>query len=214
MPDAFAKLNTVQFPAIVSESGFSESWDNLMDNACLWLLGTEGQTKIVVVLSFRESHLRGTPVEDITNANSNTEEQTLIKSINQSTTQSNLAQMLEQLNQHAKLKKLFIGDLSATLHLFPAKKDYTDIEEFFNSTVLPLPVSDSTVRSLEVPPSDPSILPVLASKSTLLPEPASSVRSRPGPSWGPAGGLPRARDETGRQDVVRPRLSFLLVGQL
>jgi len=41
-----------------------------------------------------------------------------------------------------------------------------------------------------------------------------SVRSRPGPPWGPAGGLPRARDETGRQDVVRPRLSFLLVGQL
>ena len=37
-----------------------------------------------------------------------------------------------------------------------------------------------------------------------------SVRSRPGP----AGGLPRARDETGRQNVVRPRLSLLLVGQL
>jgi len=42
----------------------------------------------------------------------------------------------------------------------------------------------------------------------------SSVRSRPGPPWGPVGGLPRARDETGRQNVVRPRLSFLLVGQL
>jgi len=41
-----------------------------------------------------------------------------------------------------------------------------------------------------------------------------SVRSRPGPPWGPAGGLPRAQDETGRQEVVRPRLSFLLVGQL
>jgi len=195
-------------------SGPSESSDNLKDNVCLWLLGTEGPTEIVVVLSFRESHIRGTPVEDTINANSNTEEQTLIKSINQSTTQSNLAQMLEQLNQHAMLKKQLIGDLSATVHLFPANKDYMDIEEFFISTVLPLPVSDSAVRSLEVLPSNPSILAVLASKATLLPERAGSVRSGPGPSWGPAGGLPRARDETGQQDMLRPRLSFLLVGQL
>ncbi|KAG0134922.1 hypothetical protein HOY82DRAFT_634538 [Tuber indicum] len=172
LPDAFATLKTTRFPAIVCESGFSESWDNLMDDARLWLLGTEGQTKIVVVLSFTESQLRGNTVEDTTDANCNTEEQTVIDSINESTTQTNLAQILEQLNQRAKLKKPLIGELSATLHLFRATNDYTDIEEFFNSTVLPLPVSDSTVRSLEVPPSDPSILPVLARKPTVLPEPA------------------------------------------
>ena len=40
-----------------------------------------------------------------------------------------------------------------------------------------------------------------------------SVRSRPGPPQGSAGGLPRARDETGGQNAVRPRFSFLLVGQ-
>jgi len=74
--------------------------------------------------------------------------------------------MLEQLNQRAKLKKPLIGDLSATLHLFHATKDYTDIEEFFNSTVLPLPVSDSTVRSLEVPPV---ILPFSRSSLAILP---------------------------------------------
>jgi len=165
----------MRFPAIACESGFSESWDNLMDDTRLWLLGTEGQTKIVVVLSFMESQLRGNPVEDTTDANSNTEEQTVIDSINQSTTQTNLAEMLEQLNQRAKLEKPLIGDLSATLHLFHATKDYTDIEEFFNSTVLPLPVSGSTVRSLEVPPSDPSILPVLASNSTFLSDPAGDA---------------------------------------
>ncbi|KAG0634827.1 acetyl-CoA carboxylase [Tuber brumale] len=38
---------------------------------------------------------------------------------------------------------------------------------------LPLPVSDSTVHSLEVPPSVPSILPVLSSNSTILSEPSS-----------------------------------------
>jgi len=76
----------MRFPAITCESGFSESWDNLMDDARLWLLGTEGQTKIVVVLSFMESQLRGNPVEDTTDTNSNTEEQTVIDSINQSTT--------------------------------------------------------------------------------------------------------------------------------
>ena len=143
-----------------------------MDDAHLWLLGTEGQTKIVVILFFMESQLRGNPVEDTTDANSNTEEQTLIDSVNQSTTQINVAEMLAQLNQCAKWKTPFIGDLSAALHLFRATKDYEDIEEFFNSTVLPLPVSDSTVRSLEVPPSGPSILPVLASNSTVLPEPS------------------------------------------
>ncbi|KAG0634358.1 acetyl-CoA carboxylase [Tuber brumale] len=166
----FAKLKTTRFPGIICESGFSESWDNLMDDARLWLLGTEGQTKIVVVLSFMESQLRGNQVEDTTDANSDTGEQTVIDSINQSTTQINLAQMLEQLNQRAKLKNPLIGDVSATLHLFRAMKDYTDIEEFSNSTVLPLPVSDSTVRSLEMPPSDPSIFPVLARNSTILPQ--------------------------------------------
>ena len=31
---------------------------------------------------------------------------------------------------------------------------------------------------------------------------------------GPVGGLPRARDKMGEQNVVRPRLEFRLVGKL
>ncbi|PUU75201.1 hypothetical protein B9Z19DRAFT_1067613 [Tuber borchii] len=192
LPDAFAKLQTTRLPAIVCESGFSESWDNLMEDARLWLLGTEGQTKIVVVLSFIENQLRGNLVEDNTDTNSNTEEKTLIDSINKSTTQTNLAQLLEELNQRALLKKPLIGDLSATLHLFRATKDYTDIEEFFNATVFPLPVSDnstvlqepasdSTIPAvhtsastvLSLPPTDLTILPVLDRNSTLPPSPPS-----------------------------------------
>ena len=41
-----------------------------------------------------------------------------------------------------------------------------------------------------------------------------SVRSSPGPLEGPAGGLPRAQDETGRQNVIRSRLPFIHLGQL
>ncbi|PUU72185.1 acetyl-CoA carboxylase [Tuber borchii] len=188
LPDAFAMLKTTEFPAIVCESGFSESWDNLMQDARLWLLGTEGQTKIVVILSFTENQLSGNPVEDTTDKNNNTEEKTLIDSINKSTTQTNLARELKKLNQRALLKKPLIGELSATLHLFHATKDHMDIEEFFKSTVLPLPAGDNstvvpkaagnctiptvptnTSTVLSVPHTDLTTLTVLDSNSTVLP---------------------------------------------
>jgi len=47
-----------------------------------------------------------------------------------------------------------------------------------------------------------------------LGSPTLTVRRRPGPPSGTVRGLPRSRDERGRQGVVRPLLSFLLVGQL
>ncbi|PUU73916.1 hypothetical protein B9Z19DRAFT_1094052 [Tuber borchii] len=190
LPDAFVTLKTTRFPAIVCESGFSESWDNLKEDARLWLLGTEGKTKIVIILSFIENQLRGSPVGDTASndTNNNTEEKTLIDSINGSTTQSTLAEELELLNKRDLLKKPLIGDLSATLHLFRAMKNYTDIEEFFKSTVLPLPIGnnstilpepagDSAVPTvptntstvLSGPPTDLTIVTALASNSAVLP---------------------------------------------
>jgi len=48
-------LKDSKLPAIVCEAGWTESWDQLMEDTRLWLLCTEGITKIVIVLSFVET---------------------------------------------------------------------------------------------------------------------------------------------------------------
>ena len=157
IPDAFAMLKGSRIPAIVCEAGWTEGWEKLMEDTRLWLLCTKGQTKIVIVLSFIETKLGGDSVRgsrsenDAADGSGQTEEQAAINSIDPSTCQTDLAEILEQLDQQAKLQKPLIGDLKATLHFFRASKDYKDIVKFFNSTVLPVPPSDSTApRELQI----------------------------------------------------------------
>ncbi|KAG0128490.1 hypothetical protein HOY82DRAFT_671478 [Tuber indicum] len=108
--DAFAKLNGSRFPTIFCETGWMEGWEDLMEDTCLWLLCTKGQTKIIIVLSFDKPKSRSNPVREsqsennTTDGSSKTKEQTTINTLDQSTCQTDLAQILEQLNQQAKLQ--------------------------------------------------------------------------------------------------------------
>jgi len=54
------KLPTADFPTVVCEAGWSEDHLALMDDVRLWLLHTGGQTRLVIVISFTESHKKGT----------------------------------------------------------------------------------------------------------------------------------------------------------
>lgn len=159
-----------KLPAIVCEAGFSENWDNLMEDTRLWLLCTGGKTKIVFVLYFTEQNSTSGPAADpnlesdttgesepandaaresdpengTVNESSPTEEEKIINTIDASTCQYDLAQILDQLNKQSKLQKPLIGELTATLHVYHATKDHKDIDEKFKATVLPLPPHNST----------------------------------------------------------------------
>ncbi|KAG0636817.1 hypothetical protein HOY80DRAFT_1024191 [Tuber brumale] len=60
VPDAYVKLPAADFPTIVCEAGWSEDHLALMDDVKLWLLHTRGQTRLVIVISFTESHKTST----------------------------------------------------------------------------------------------------------------------------------------------------------
>ncbi|PUU75380.1 hypothetical protein B9Z19DRAFT_1067476 [Tuber borchii] len=55
-PDSFIQLRKGGFPTIVCETGWAESIEELKQDARLWLLHTNGETKIVIILSFIEKH--------------------------------------------------------------------------------------------------------------------------------------------------------------
>lgn len=55
LPAAYLRVIGQDFPAVVCETGWTESMDDLRDIAKLWLLGTYGQTRVVVVVNFLES---------------------------------------------------------------------------------------------------------------------------------------------------------------
>ena len=60
IPDAYVMLPATDFPTVVCEAGWSEDHLTLMDDVRLWLLHTGGQTRLVVVISFKESHKMST----------------------------------------------------------------------------------------------------------------------------------------------------------
>jgi len=52
-------LPGADFPIVVCEDGWSEKFEALLDDARLWLLHTNGQTRAVVLVSFTENYAGG-----------------------------------------------------------------------------------------------------------------------------------------------------------
>ena len=61
IPDAYAMLPGADFPTVVCEAGWSEKFKALLDDARLWLLHTNGQTRAVILVSFTESYGGSSP---------------------------------------------------------------------------------------------------------------------------------------------------------
>ncbi|KAG0641774.1 hypothetical protein HOY80DRAFT_1111223 [Tuber brumale] len=61
IPDAYAMLPGAGFPTVVCEAGWSEKVEALLDDARLWLLHTNGQTRAVILVSFTESYAGSSP---------------------------------------------------------------------------------------------------------------------------------------------------------
>ena len=124
-----------KFPTVVCEAGWSETHEELREDAQLWLLHTGGQTKVVIVLSFSENNANS-PLQ-AANEESEDEEQTVVEGINESTNLNDLEEKLIELNQRRKLGQPLVGSLEATLYVYRAAEDSSDITESFSATVLP-----------------------------------------------------------------------------
>lgn len=51
-PDWMVTPNTFDLPSFVIEAGWTESWDRLMDDMNLWLVGGQGKVSTVVILKW------------------------------------------------------------------------------------------------------------------------------------------------------------------
>lgn len=54
IPDFAIKARGTKFPAVAMECGFSEDWADLLSDAELLLTGTNGQTKLVILVKLKE----------------------------------------------------------------------------------------------------------------------------------------------------------------
>lgn len=54
IPDFFVQVAGEHFPRVVLETGWAEGMPDLIDDAKLWLLHSEGGTRVVVVVAFTE----------------------------------------------------------------------------------------------------------------------------------------------------------------
>ncbi|CUS07195.1 unnamed protein product [Tuber aestivum] len=135
LPDAYVKLRDAEFPRVVCEAGWAEGHGKLMDDARLWLLHTDGQTRIVIIVSFTESTIKHSlqasnkqPEEETQPHKSMSEEETVVDSIDSTTNLNDLAKKLIDLDRRDELRQPLVSSLRATLHVYRASKDGRDIE--------------------------------------------------------------------------------------
>ncbi|KAG0125774.1 hypothetical protein HOY82DRAFT_616060 [Tuber indicum] len=143
-------------PSVVCEAGWAEDYEQLVQDARLWLLRTSGQTRVVIVLSFQENIPRAPTViqHDETTTQNTSAEQALLDSINDTTDANDLADRLFTLNQEKKLKKPLVGKLEANLYVYKASEAADDIIETFSTKLLPPPpidLADSSPKEPESP---------------------------------------------------------------
>jgi len=150
-------LTNARFPTVVCEAGWSESHEELKQDARLWLLHTNGETRVVIILSFTESNPSTTSTHvavdtetqmAVNPENTEEEEKTVLAGIDENTDPHYLAGKLFELNQEGKLKKPLIGNISASLYIYKATENGQDIVETFMATLLPPPSKDSDKAAL------------------------------------------------------------------
>lgn len=158
-PDAYIKVAGIPgFPCVVAEVGWCESMEDLMADARLWLLGTGGQTKVVIIVKFTEDKRGPRSASPASSSSSNatdadaddagpndqdappepTEESLLLSTVTASTRLRALANTLLDLHHRGALAKPLIGPFTATFHVFRRTPEDT-IYEDFTATVLPAP---------------------------------------------------------------------------
>lgn len=168
-PDASIQVKGDDFPSVVCESGWAEKMNDLQRDAKLWLLHTDGQTVVVLVLAFtevfgdvdepdltavvpdaaddaadepdanEEAPQTNTDPESSQASEIPTEEVLLLSSITNATTPRALAADLLDLHRRRQLSKPPLGRMHATVHVFRANDSLTAIVESYTAVLLPAP---------------------------------------------------------------------------
>ncbi|KAG0133140.1 hypothetical protein HOY82DRAFT_538264 [Tuber indicum] len=132
------------FPQLcVCEAGWAEDHEQLVRDACLWLLRTSGQTPVVIVLSFQENIPSAPTViqPDETTTQNISAEQALLDSIIDTTDANDLADRLFTLKQEKKAHETLASEAA------------DDIIETFSTKLLPPPpidLSDSSPKEFGI----------------------------------------------------------------
>ena len=150
-PDAYimSKKKGTKFPSVVCEAGWAETEDELLEDARLWLLYTEGETKIVIIIAFAEIENKdagetgGETVGGSGTGRKRNAETMMIDTIDESTDYDELVETLIRLNKESSLQKRLVNDVSAILHVYRTTKDKKDVTEVFGETLLPPPSAES-----------------------------------------------------------------------
>ncbi|KAG0136173.1 hypothetical protein HOY82DRAFT_625775 [Tuber indicum] len=61
IPDAYIMLPDADSPTVICETGWSEKRAALMDDARLWILHADGQTRLVIIVVFTEGDTKSSP---------------------------------------------------------------------------------------------------------------------------------------------------------
>ncbi|KAK6356027.1 hypothetical protein TWF718_000401 [Orbilia javanica] len=54
-PDGMIKFNTARFPSIVIEVGWNEGWESLHKCRDLWMYGSQGSVRVIILINFAET---------------------------------------------------------------------------------------------------------------------------------------------------------------
>ena len=98
----------------------------------------EGKT----VMGVEDDERGGGGEKDVEELVAISEEQMVVKSIDETTGYHYLSARLMDLNRQGKLKQPLVGTLGATVHVYKASEDGKDIRESFMATLLPSPEGD------------------------------------------------------------------------
>lgn len=134
LPDAYVRVgDDPTYPTVVAESGWSENLTDLIQDARLWLIGSELRTRVVVIVAFTETKKSAAGKRYAR----------LELDLASSTTQvKDLAKVLLELNRKGKISPL-LGTIKATFHAYRLNSQNNPYEGY-KEVVLPAPTNEYT----------------------------------------------------------------------
>lgn len=99
----------------------------------MWLLGTDSQTKVVIIVEFAEVKAPADPELDTAT------EAALLASLDTSTTMKSVAKTLLSLHNNNKIATPLLGAIHATMHVYRLDPATNTPTECFTAVVLPVP---------------------------------------------------------------------------
>lgn len=134
LPDAYVRVgDDPTYPTVVAESGWSEDLTDLIQDARLWLIGSELRTSVVIIVAFTETKRSAAWKRD---------SRLELDLISSATQVKDLAKGLLELNRKGEISPL-LGTIKATFHVYRLNSQNSPYE-CYKEVVLPAPSNEYT----------------------------------------------------------------------